>query len=116
MRSRVVRIELLLGAPVIDGAGRRVGRIEEFKAVRKGDDVLIVEYVMGLAGLIERLSAWGIGRFIRRALGMRLPEPSVIPWNALDLTDPRRPRLLVEVEHLRRRHATPRPSRASGTR
>jgi hypothetical protein len=88
---RRVRIELLLGAVVVDEQGRRLGRIEEFRARRRGDDWEVVEYELGSAGLIERLAASDMVSWLWRALDIRLSEPRRIPSEALDLSDPRRP-------------------------
>jgi hypothetical protein len=41
MSAREVRIEVLLGALVRDPAGRRVGRIEEIRAVPDGDGLVV---------------------------------------------------------------------------
>ena len=92
MADREIRIELLLGARIVDEAGRAAGRIEEFRAERHGDRWVITEYVVGVAGLLERLAAFGIaGRLLNAFGGVR--RPWTIPSSALDLSDPRRPRL-----------------------
>ena len=57
MATRELKLELLLGRQVVDVAGDRVGRIEEFRAEQQGDNWVIVEYLVGAAALAERLSA-----------------------------------------------------------
>jgi hypothetical protein len=84
--------ELLLGTRVVDATGRVVGRIEEFRAEQRGGDWIVTEYVVGVAGLAERLAASRIARWLFRRVG-RVRDAWTIPSTALDLGDPRRPRL-----------------------
>ena len=85
-----VHLELLIGTLVVDVDGKRVGRIEEVHAHRKGAECYIDEYVVGRAGLAERLGArWKPAR-----------KPSVIPWQTLDLSDPAHPRLRCRLGEL----------------
>ena len=65
------------------------------QAARK--DWIISEYVVGTAGLMERL---GLG--VRLILGFKRPGGYVVRWDQLDLSDPDRPRLTCSVEDLRR--------------
>ncbi len=98
-----VALERLLGRPVQDADGRHAGRVEEVHARRRGGDLLVAEYVLGTAGLIERLS---LGPVLRALLGTRLYPPSArytIGWDELDLSDPDRPRLRGRVGELARR-------------
>ena len=62
------------------------------------------EYVLGAAGLVERLAA---GALVRSLLGLLAPEPArhTVPWEGLDLGDPERPRLRRTLAELRRRAA-----------
>jgi hypothetical protein len=87
-----VRLEQLLGRPVTDARGQRVGRIEEVRVERRGDDWLVSDYILGLDGLLERLAAGAIAHAILRGLARRARRRTV-PWNELDLSDPERPRL-----------------------
>jgi hypothetical protein len=87
-----LHLERLLGCPVLDGAGRRVGRIEEVVAEWKGDRCYVREYHLGPDALLERLSASAILAPLLRLFG-RTSEPRRVPWDALDLSDPEAPRL-----------------------
>jgi hypothetical protein len=91
----VTRVELrlqdLLGREVHDGAGRRVGRIEEFRAAKEGE---ILAFVIGAAGLFERL---GIGA--RLLVGKR-GGGRVARWDQIDIGDPAHPRLICPIEKL----------------
>jgi sporulation protein YlmC with PRC-barrel domain len=91
--SAEVNIELLIGCKVYDAEGRKIGRIEEVLAVEKGDELVVSEYHVGTEGLMERLSAYNIGVGLIRLLGARghAADPKRIPWQELDLSDPRKP-------------------------
>lgn len=100
---RELSFERLLGTKVLDADGRRAGRIEEAHARRRGGEVVVTEYVLGAAGLIERLA---LSPVLRALLGTRLyPESAryTIGWEELDLSDPERPRLRSRVAELERR-------------
>jgi hypothetical protein len=96
--EREIHLELLLGRKIFDGQQNSVGRLEEVIAVREGDDLVVSEYHVGTAGLVERLSAGNLPFLGKRrtARGYR------IKWDQLDLTDLRRPRILCPVEELAR--------------
>jgi hypothetical protein len=93
--SREIRLEQLLGRQVLAANNRRVGRLEEFRAEVKGGVCEIREFVLGAAGLFERL---GLG--VRLIVGTRAGG-YVARWDQIDLTDPERPRLTCRVEDLR---------------
>ena len=80
--SAEINVELLIGRKVFDADGRAVGRIEEILAIEKGDELVVSEYHVGAYGLMERLAAYHIGR---------VRDPKRIPWQELDLSDPRKP-------------------------
>jgi hypothetical protein len=75
-----------------------IGRIEEFRAERRGTDCVVVDYVIGPLGLLERL---GVGA--RSLLGLRAPGGYVARWDQMDLTDPNHPRLLCSIDALQKR-------------
>jgi len=89
-----VKIELLIGAKVHDVNGEKVGRIEEISVERQDNGLLVESFLVGASALISRLSAWTLVRPIRRSLKSRHIYSSYeIPWQDLDLSDPRRPKL-----------------------
>ncbi len=97
-----IYLELLVGKPVLDSTGKSVGRIEEFRAEKQGDEWLIQEYLIGYPAILERLSAWTIGLAILHKLGARkLHGGYRVPWDKLDLTNPTQPRLLCSLEELK---------------
>jgi hypothetical protein len=95
--STTVRLDRLLGREVHTANNRRLGRIEEFRAERQGADWVVTEYVIGAAGLAERL---GLG--VRLILGIARSGGYVARWDQMNLTNPDRPRISCPVEELRR--------------
>jgi hypothetical protein len=61
---------------------------------------VVTEYLIGAAALMERLSAWPIARGIV-GLVVKKHEPGYkVPWDKLDLSDVKKPRLLCDVNEL----------------
>jgi len=77
---------------------RRVGRIEEIRAERQGVDLIVTAYVLGSAGLAERL---GVG--LRLLAGRARTRGYLARWDQLDIRDVERPRLICPVEQLSER-------------
>jgi hypothetical protein len=103
MASGELQLDLLLGKRVLDPSGKPVGRLEEARAERRGDDWVVTEYLIGGGALLERLSAWGVGLALLRLLGGDRAHASsgyVVPWDQLDLDDPKRPRLRCPLHEL----------------
>jgi len=92
------RLDRLVGREVHAADGRRLGRLEEFRAERRGETWVIAEYVIGAAGLAERL---GLG--VSLILGLTRVRGYVARWDQLDLSNPDRPTLTCSVEELQRR-------------
>ena len=97
-----VNVELLLGTKVVDVNGEKVGRIEELRAEEDGDRCRVEAYLVGTSALIERLSAWTLVRPIKRTLKTRhILSVFEVPWQQMDLSDPKNPRLRVAKAELR---------------
>ena len=94
-KARELRLDRLLGRQVLSGNNRPVGRLEEFRAEKRGAGYVITDYVIGVAGLLERLGL-GVKLLLGRKTGGYLAR-----WDQLDLRDPHHPRLLCSVEELR---------------
>lgn len=97
-----VHLELLLGRPVVNAAGRRIGRIEEVRAGPGGgedhEDYVVEEYLIGPFGLLERLFDTAAELPVLRALGLgRRLRRHAIPWHQLDLSDPHTPRFVTRI-------------------
>jgi sporulation protein YlmC with PRC-barrel domain len=97
-----VNVELLLNTKVRDVDGAEVGRIEELHIQRDAKACLVEAYLIGGAGLVERLSAWTLVRPINRFLhGRKLYSLYRVPWQDMDLSDPKHPRLRIAQRDLR---------------
>jgi hypothetical protein len=94
--ERELHVDRLLGRQVLAGNHQRVGRVEEFRVEKQGRDLAIMEYVIGAAGLLERL---GVG--VKLLFG-HAGSGYVARWDQLDISDPERPRLTCGVAELRR--------------
>ena len=95
-RGREMNLEQLLGRQVHALNGRPVGHIEELRAEKRGSGYVVTDFVLGPAGLLERMSI----SFKRTYLG-RPHHGQVARWDQVDLTDPEHPRLTCSVDELR---------------
>jgi hypothetical protein len=95
--STSIRLDRLLGREVHTANNRRLGRLEEFRAERRGEDWIVTGYVIGAAGLAERL---GLG--VRLILGTNRSRGYLARWDQMDLSNPDRLRICCPVEDLRR--------------
>lgn len=102
MTTCEIHLELLLGKPVLDSTGKKVGRIEEVVAQQQAGEWIVEEYLIGYAAILERLSAWTIGLTILQRLGARKIHGGYrVPWDKLDLSNPDRPRLFCTLDELK---------------
>jgi sporulation protein YlmC with PRC-barrel domain len=97
MAKQEIRFELLLGKKVYAANGRVVGHIEEVRAALRRGECFVEEYHVGSYALFERLAAVSLGRAL---LGKFGGTGYRVPWDKLDLSDPKRPRLLCAVGEL----------------
>jgi hypothetical protein len=95
--SGPMRLDRLLGREVYAANHRRLGRLEEFRAEPRGGEWVVTEYVVGAAGLLERL-----GVSVRLVLGWPRPGGYLVRWDQMDLSHPDRPRLTCSVDALQR--------------
>lgn len=102
MSKQEIKIELLLGRRVVGLNGRTAGRLEEVQAELDRGRCLVTEFHVGSYAILERLAAWGIGRAFLHLMGVRRKNGGYrVPWDALDLSDPERPRLRCQVARLK---------------
>jgi len=88
-----ISLEGLLGRRVLDRDGHAIGRLQEVRAEVREGHCFVIEYLVGLAGLRERLSIAGLrGGLSRHGYKVR--------WDQLDLSDPQQPRLLCPLADL----------------
>jgi sporulation protein YlmC with PRC-barrel domain len=100
--AREARVEDLVGRRLCDVDGRKVGRIEELVAELRGTDWVVIEVHVGPAALLERLVDLSTLFPLLSTLERRLRKRYRIPWEQLDLTDPRRPTATVAAAALGR--------------
>jgi sporulation protein YlmC with PRC-barrel domain len=97
-----IKVQLLVGTKVHDVDGKKVGRIEEIRVERQETALLVESYLIGVSALIDRLSARTLVRPIRRFLrARRIYSVYEIPWQEMDLTDPKRPVLKIAQREMR---------------
>jgi hypothetical protein len=94
MNANEVYLDRLLGRMVVAGNNRPVGRLEEFHCEQHGDYFHIVEFVIGSAGLMDRLNVGMKALFGKSGAG------KVVRWDQIDITDPEHPRLTCSVDEL----------------
>lgn len=76
----------LIGAPVHDLDGHVLGRIFDVRAEDRDGELEIVEYHVGTAAMLHR-----VGLSALHLVGVNRFSPRRIPWDQLDVSDPRRP-------------------------
>jgi hypothetical protein len=94
MKNEEIFLDQLLGRTVVAGNNRSIGRLEEFRCEQRGDDFHIVQFVIGGAGLMERLN---VG--FRALFGMS-GGGKIARWDQIDISDPVHPRLTCPVDEL----------------
>src|SRR5437868_15317512 len=95
--SKRLRLDRLLGCGVAAKNSRPIGRIEECRFEQRGGDWLVSAFVIGQAGLLERL-----GLSARRLMAPRSARGVLVRWDQIDLSDADRPRLRCAVDELER--------------
>jgi hypothetical protein len=91
-----IAVDRLIGRQVISVNNRRIGRLEEVRVEKQGADFVVTDYVIGRAGLLERLGV-AFKLLFGASRGGYLAR-----WDQVDVSDPRRPRLRCTLEELRR--------------
>lgn len=101
MKRQEVHLELLLGKRVFTLNDQALGRLEEVRAEPDNRGYYFVtEYLVGSYAVLERLSAWRMGRTILRTLHLKRQKSYRVHWEQLDLSDPAKPRLKCAVDEL----------------
>ncbi len=96
---KTIRFEELLGRQVHGPDGKRVGRILAVSVESDGEDCVVHDYLLGTAALFTRL-----GLTAGRLVGVPIKrQPLCIPWDQLDVSDPKQPRLLCAADELKER-------------
>ena len=92
-----LRLDSLIGREVRTLDGHRFGRLGECRASHDGANWVVDEWVIGPAGILERL-----GVHARLLAGAGRGDGYIARWDQLDLRDPTRPRLACSPTELRR--------------
>ena len=112
MSARAIRVSDLAGCKVHDAAGTYVGRISEQSAVielhAEGNDYVVSEFHLSHYGALDWLATnilvQQIGERLGRAIGYACYK---VPWESIDLDNPKPPRLTCPVRELTPRYASP---------
>jgi hypothetical protein len=91
---REFRLDEVLGRQVRARNGASVGRLEELRCTGNVP-YEVTEYVIGLAGLFDRL------HLVRAVIGLK-PRGYIATARQIDLTDPSKPLLTCDLSELRR--------------
>lgn len=95
-----LQLELLVGRVVHDTNGRRVGRIEDVRAEIHDGELLAPEFVVGVRGVLERMALSFSSMFVGIS-----GKVVAVPWELMDLSDAKSPRLRCTLEELEKRSA-----------
>ena len=109
--SRIVPLERYVGKPVCDADGRSIGRLHEIRVREDAGELLVLDYLVGGAGLLERFSLAELGREIAFLFGLDRPEGYVVPWDCMQFPDDGPPRCTRRAVELERLSARPREER-----
>jgi len=93
---REVRLDRIIGREVLAGNNQTIGRLEECRATTTAQGLSVLEYVIGVAGLFERMGV-GIKLLFGRAAG-----GYIATWEQIDLSEPESPRLTCDIGELRK--------------
>lgn len=90
-----LRLQDILGRQLLGPNNRPVGRIEEFRARSTAHGCAVIDVVIGVTGLLERLNVGA-----RLVVGAELKRSRVARWDQIDFSDPSKPKLTVSVDEL----------------
>jgi sporulation protein YlmC with PRC-barrel domain len=97
-----VALHLLIGRNVVDSGGKKAGRLEEVKARVEDGRCVVTKFLLGRGGMLERLSVPDVAMSLLSRLGAPHPAGATeVPWEEMDLADPKHPRLRCTREELR---------------
>jgi hypothetical protein len=103
MDRREINLEQLLNHRVHGVDGRTVGLLVVIRVVRDGDAWRVLEYHVGAYAFFARLGGWPLGRAVLEAFRLgRKGGGYRVPWDALDIAQPRRLKLRCPVGELPR--------------
>jgi sporulation protein YlmC with PRC-barrel domain len=104
MKPQRIHAEHLVGRMVYDIDNRRAGRIEEIEMEETGHGCFVSAFILGEKGLLKRLSLRGIAPlFMPGFAEKRARRTPGVPWQQMDLSNPRKPKLQCRKEDLSNR-------------
>jgi hypothetical protein len=109
--SRLVALERYVGKPVRDADGQSIGRLHEIRVREEGAELVVLDYLVGRAGLLERFSLTELGREIGFLFGLDRAEGYVVPWDCMEFPADGQPRCTRRAAELERLSARPRAER-----
>jgi hypothetical protein len=96
-----VHLEVMAGRRVHDAGGKLAGRLAEVHAEWRGDECIVTHYVLAARNARKPVTLKRVLMFFLRLLGATGSQGTlVVPWDKLDVSDPRRPRLLCGTAEL----------------
>ena len=102
MASQEINLELLLGRKVFALNGKSIGRLEEVRGKLSPGECHVTEFLVGDYAMFERLAALAIARSFLSLFGSMIKSGYRVPWDKLDLSDPKHPKLTCKVAELPR--------------
>ena len=93
-----LRLQDILGRQLLSANHQPVGRIEEFRAQSTAEGYAVIEVVIGMHGLLERMNVGA-----RLVVGAELKRSRVARWDQIDFSNPSKPKLRVSVNELVKR-------------
>jgi len=101
-RGQRIHVEVLMGRRVVDTAGQSVGHIAEILAAPDESGHMVVrEYLLRRHRLLDSLDIPGFAGGLVRLLGGHMVHAGVkVPWDKMDLSDPRHPRTRCAANEL----------------
>jgi sporulation protein YlmC with PRC-barrel domain len=107
----LVALERYVGKPVLDADGRSLGRLHEVRVREDGGELVVLDYLVGRAGLLERFSLTELAREIGFLFGLERAEGYVVPWDCMQFPSDGKPRCLRRAAELERLSAARREER-----
>jgi sporulation protein YlmC with PRC-barrel domain len=109
--SRLVPLERYVGKPVRDPDGKKLGHLHDVRVRREGNELVVEQYVVGGAGLLERFSLLELAREVGYIFGPRRAGGYLVPWDALEFAEKGKLRCSRRADELERFSAEPRAER-----
>jgi hypothetical protein len=82
--SRVIALQGYIGHAVRDADGKKLGHLHDVRVRREGSDLVVQEYVLGGAGLLERFSLAQLAREVAFIFGIGRAQGYIVPWDCLE--------------------------------